>query len=84
MKTKRIDKIRAMAGLNDYPPLTPAEKRWVQENVSNTFRSAQGLPVAICGYFEPHYKQKLAMAKQISEKLPLHIINIKHDPNYSH
>jgi hypothetical protein len=81
MKTMKIEQIRAMAGGNDCPPLTPAEKQWVQKNVSNVFKSSQGLPVVICGYFEPDYKHKLAMAAKIGEKMPLHIIDVKHDHN---
>ena len=80
MKSKKIEQIREMA--NSKPtPLTLKEKQWLKENVSDVFKSDRGLPVVICGYFEPGYEQKLAMAKQISEKLPLHVINIIYDPN---
>ncbi len=79
MKNRKIEQIRAMTRDKDAPPLTPAEKQWLKENVSDVFKSEKGYPVVLCRYFEPDYKQKLAMVEQIGKKMPLHVINLKND-----
>lgn len=79
MRRRKIEQIRAIARENRDNPLTPEEKQWLKENATDAFKGEKGKPVVLCRFFDPDYKEKLAMCEKIGQKIPLHVINFQYD-----